>query len=118
MTPGALEQPLFVLAEGPFSALSLAEAQLPTVAILGSNPQQWLRSCMIGKTLIVATDNDPAGDAAFEQSLTLFKRYALRVLRLRPWGDGADWNDLLLAEGEGFVEHLQKDLTRLMSPYS
>ena len=102
-TPGALEAKVVAIAEAPLDALSLAAAvasvgknDLGVVALFccGSDRQRaMLRKALAFRTVLLATDADPAGDAA---ALELRKALSLgtRCVRLEyPAGvkDANEW---------------------------
>ena len=102
-TPGALETPALVITEAPIDALSLAACGLPAVAICGTSWPEWLPDWIGLRPVLLAFDNDEAGNKAaarLSDALVGAKCY-----RLRP--TGKDWNDDLLALGaEALAEAL------------
>lgn len=98
-TPGALTAPTFAVTEGPMDALSLALCGLPAVAMIGTTPPYWLCKRTFGRTGLIATDADQAGDGAAEGMLRLFGSYGGTLERLRPPEGYKDWNEMLCALG-------------------
>jgi hypothetical protein len=106
--PGAWDAPTdpadgtgaLVVVEGPADALSLAECEVPAVALVGTVAPAWLPRAAAFRRVVVALDADAAGDAAAERLLRELAPFARSVERLRPPA-GKDWNDALLAMGYG-----------------
>jgi hypothetical protein len=98
-TPGALavarRVPLVVV-EGPMDALSLAECDVPAVALVCTRAPGWFRSAAAFQRVLVGLDADAEGDAKSELLMGELAPFARSVERLRP-PVGKDWNDALLA---------------------
>jgi hypothetical protein len=109
-TPGAWEADTLILCEGPIDALSLAAADFPAVALLGTSYPDWLRRRSAFRRVLLAHDPDQAGDDAAGRLFDVLRSFGARPERLRPHG-ASDWNDLLQAGGtEGLREAVLRDL--------
>jgi DNA primase len=108
-TPGVWDAPAeaaLVVVEGPADALSLAECDVPAVALVGTAAPGWLRSAAAFRRVVVALDADAAGDQAAEGLLRELAPFARSVERLRP-SAGKDWNDALLADYGALCDALE-----------
>jgi hypothetical protein len=99
-TPGALTAHPTVLVEAPIDALSLAACGLPAIALIGCDMCDWLPKLLAkqaqtlgSRYVLVATDNDEAGDAAVTKWVYALAYYGAKYERLRP--SEKDWNDLI-----------------------
>jgi DNA primase len=97
---------VLVVVEGPADALSLAECDVPAVALVGTAAPGWLRSAAAFRRVVVALDADAAGDQAAEGLLRELAPFARSVERLRP-SAGKDWNDALLADYGALCDFLE-----------
>jgi hypothetical protein len=85
-----LQDPL-ILCEAPIDALSLEAAGYPALALFGTRLPPAISSLTWYRDVLVATDNDSAGEAAWEEWRSqLLTRRAPQ--RLRP-PTGKDWNE-------------------------
>ena len=110
ITPGALVGDVWIITEAPIDALSFATVGYPALALCGTTPPNWLRVAAAFKTILLATDNDEAGDLAavgLETDLTL----GSKCRRLR--SQGKDWNDDLVTRG---AAALRAALNALLPP--
>jgi hypothetical protein len=112
-TPGVWDAPAgptgtgaLVVVEGPADALSLAECDVPAVALVGTTAPAWLRPAVAFRRVVVALDADEAGDRAAEGLLRELTPFARSVERLRPPA-GKDWNDALLADYGALCDFLE-----------
>jgi hypothetical protein len=113
-TPGAWGEPAggtrplgaLVLVEGPCDALSLAECDVPAVALVGTAAPTWLPQAAAFRRVVVALDADDAGDRAAAGLTDALASFARSVERLRP-PVGKDWNDALLADYGGLCDALE-----------
>jgi hypothetical protein len=104
---GGTDQPsLLVLVEGPCDALSLAECDVPAVALVGTAAPAWLPQAAAFRRVVVALDADDAGDRAADGLMEALASFARSVERLRPPA-GKDWNDALLADYGGLCDVLE-----------
>jgi predicted RNA-binding Zn-ribbon protein involved in translation (DUF1610 family) len=97
-TAGALAAPVVAVAEGQMDALALALCGVPSLALIGTSPPEWLPAALAFRPVLVATDADRGGDEAAEKLLSRLSALGARALRLRPRG-GKDWNDALAGRG-------------------
>ena len=95
-----------MLVEGPCDALSLAECDVPAVALVGTAAPPWLPQAAAFRRVVVALDADAAGDRAAAGLLDALASFARSVERLRP-PTGKDWNDALLADYVGVCGALE-----------
>jgi hypothetical protein len=80
--------------EAPIDALSLWAYGVPSIALIGTTGPEWLPSALAFKKVLVATDDDEAGDeAAAKLDADLSSRGA-RTYRFRP-EVVKDWSELL-----------------------
>jgi Toprim domain len=100
-----------VVVEGPADALSLAECDVPAVALVGTTAPAWLRPAAAFRRVVVALDADAAGDRAAEVLLRELAPFARSVERVRP-PSGKDWNDALLADYPGLCDYLEERMGR------
>jgi hypothetical protein len=106
-TVGGTDQPSpLVLVEGPCDALSLAECDVPAVALVGTAAPRWLPQAAAFRRVVVALDADDAGDRAAAVLTAALASFARSVERLRPPA-GKDWNDALLADYGGLCDVLE-----------
>lgn len=99
--PGALEARCLAICEGQFDALALAACGVPAIALIGTSWPDWLPRALAFRSVLIATDNDTAGDrAALSLGPELATRGA-RAIRLRPknvkdWGEALENGKLAL----------------------
>jgi hypothetical protein len=107
-----------MLTEGIEDALALMQMIGTTAwALLGTAGFKSFTSPPETRTIILAPDADPAGDATVAQAAARFSGMGLRVMRLRP-PDGSDWCDCLdifeeraaIAEFDGHVDRADAEL--------
>jgi DNA primase len=108
-TPGALEAKVVAIAESPIDAQTLVSVGLPAVALfgcaLGPDRAALLRRLFAFRRVVLATDNDDAGDRAADElraQLTLGTR--CDRLDLRPCKDP---NELLLRDRDGLAARVR-----------
>lgn len=107
-SPGALEAEPLILVEGPMDALSLTLCGAPAVALVGTNLPLWLARACVFRRVLVATDADQAGDAAFTAWKPTLTALGARYERKRPSGqDVKDWNDELRVDPDGLRAKLR-----------
>jgi hypothetical protein len=105
-TAGALESPGPVaITEAPLDAISLAVNGLPAIALLGCGLKPWLRRMLKFKCVILATDNDDAGNKTAEdlrRELTLSS-----IVRFRFPPDCKDANEFLQRDAVAVAAYVQ-----------
>jgi hypothetical protein len=103
ITPGALDSPILCIVEAPINAITLHLCGLPAVATCGAgNLPSRLKRHALNKVVLIASDNDLAGEKAFAAAVQFFALSApLSVKRFHPDGDkkGFDFNDQLMRDG-------------------
>lgn len=101
------EKPVFIV-EGEIDALSIIEAGGQAIALGSTAYTQILLDGINGKRitqpLIVALDNDDAGNKASGTLINAFKARGITCYRLNPCGDYKDANEALTASAETFTE--------------
>lgn len=97
---GAWESNPLILVEGPLDALALAAVGAPALALLGCELPEWLPRRCTRRRVLVATDADPAGDAAAARWAELLRSWGAAPERLRPEG-AKDWAELLARDPAG-----------------
>ncbi len=105
-TAGALDRMTQVVAivEAPIDALTLAVCELPAIALCGaSNRPAWLRRELYGRSVILATDNDAAGDAA-ASDLKEWLNLRTRTSRLALPTGVKDVNELLVGNPAALLD--------------
>src|SRR5205823_2706675 len=95
---GALGAGMLVIVEAPIDALALAACSVPAVALCGTSGPAWLATAAALRPVLLALDNDQAGDAAAAVLARTLSSYGARCERLRP-GPGKDWADALATLG-------------------
>lgn len=107
-TRDALKSDVVAIVEAPIDALSLAQLELPAIALcgcsVGAQRGAMLRTALAKKTILLATDRDDAGERAaaeLQRELTI----ATKFQRLEiPEGEGCkDVNAWLLADRAGLA---------------
>ena len=66
-TAAALDVDIVAITEAPLDALAIAVSGLPAIALCGVSLASWLRSALAFRTIVVATDNDAAGESAADR---------------------------------------------------
>lgn len=83
-----------MIVEGPADALALAYLSVPSIAIGGTSPPDWLHRAAALKTTWAALDNDEGGDNGAAAVIEKVNGYAKSVRRLRldkgHWGEAAN----------------------------
>lgn len=98
-TPNAFDAPNLIIVEAPIDALSLALCDVPAVALIGCTLPNWIpRHFPMRSSILVATDNDAAGDKARPDLAAKFAEVGSRAHGFRP-PTGKDWNDVLKSYG-------------------
>lgn len=105
------DKPIFIV-EGEIDALSIIEAGGQAVA-LGSTAYTQLfldgiKRARITQPLIVALDNDDAGNKASSTLINAFKERGIISYRLNPCGQYKDANEALTASAEVFTKDVQE----------
>lgn len=111
-------KPLFIV-EGELDALSIITAGGEAMA-LGStaNSRSFIKLLEASKPsqpLIIALDNDQAGEKAATELIEEIKKLQLPFYRLNPYGEHKDANEALLADHEAFIaavraaEHIEDE---------
>ena len=105
------EKPIFIV-EGEIDALSIIEAGGQAIA-LGSTAYTQLfldgiKGRRITQPLIIALDNDDAGNRASDILQNAFKQRGIFSYRLNPCGQYNDANEALTASKEAFTEDIQR----------
>jgi hypothetical protein len=96
-TPGALAADPLVITEAPIDALALAVCGVPAVALCGTTGPRWLPRLAALRPVLLALDNDRAGDAGAAKVGAELVSLGARCERLRP--ARKDWADDLTAVG-------------------
>jgi hypothetical protein len=100
-TPGGLATDPLVITEAPIDALALAGCGVPAVALCGTTGPRWLPQRAALRAVLLALDNDPAGDAAASKLGAALVSLGARCERLRP--ARKDWADDLAAVGRDML---------------
>lgn len=98
-TPGALSRSLLAVVEAPIDALSLWAYGVPSIALIGTTGPEWLPSALAFKKVLVATDDDEAGDKAAEKLDAELSSRGAHTYRFRP-EVAKDWSELLANDGD------------------
>lgn len=115
--PDLWQAPVIVLTEAPIDALSLMASGVPAVALGGCSAPRWLYLACALKFVILAFDNDVAGDNAADNIKPYLESYGAGVVRLRPEGV-KDWNAMLQSDGSHFMsKYLGANLKYLSRHY-
>lgn len=108
-TPGGLTSNNLIITEAPIDALSLAMADFPSIATVGTSWPDWLIDLAINKELVlVAFDNDDAGNKASSKLIDQLSKLGVKANRLLP--TRKDWNEILLADGLNSLKSQINDL--------
>jgi hypothetical protein len=107
-----------VIVEGPADALALAYLGVPSIALSGTNPPEWLHRAAAFKTVWVGLDNDEGGEngaAAVSEKVNGYARDAKRLrLDSGHWGEAAkDFGEVI--ERRSGMAALQ-DFLRVFAP--
>jgi len=114
-TPGALEAEVLVITEAAIDALSLAACGVPAVALCGTSWPEWLIDAAAFKVVLIAFDNDEAGNAAAEKLSAALSAVGAKPYRLRP--SAKDWNeDLQILGAEAMTGALASVFASLNLP--
>jgi Toprim-like len=100
-TPGALAADPLVITEAPIDALALAACGVPAVALCGTTGPRWLARCAALRPVLLALDNDRAGDAGAAKVGGELVSLGARCERLRP--ARKDWAEDLAAVGRAVL---------------
>jgi hypothetical protein len=100
-TNDALEADTIAICEAPLDALACAVAGCSAIAICGvGNGPTWLRNKLSWKNVVIAFDNDKAGNEAAASLATTLGTFGVRVTRYLPEINGGpdvkDCNDVLV----------------------
>jgi DNA primase len=109
-----LEQKVIAICEGAIDALTLGMCGIPSVAMTGTTPPQWLYKKMGFRRVLIATDADEAGDRAAMRLKSELAARGAKILRLRPqykkdWGEVLETNGI--AEMGNLLKGFQADLS-------
>jgi DNA primase len=96
--PEVWKAPVIVLTEAPMDALSLMTCGVPAVALGGCEWPDWLPVACGLKNVVLAFDNDRAGDNAAARIASAVTPLGAKVARLKPY-IGKDWNEVLQHRG-------------------
>lgn len=103
--PGALDAEGVTVCEGPITALSIAAAGYPALALCGQKAPAWLARRLALRTVLIAFDE---GEERTEEKAAAlaagFVRYGVKVFRLRCPAAVGDWNDYLMGYGRDAVD--------------
>jgi DNA primase len=91
---------LLVLTEAPIDALSLAACGVPAIALVGTSGPAWLHRLCGLRRVVLALDDDEAGDKAATTIAEALKLYGAKCERLRPLV-AKDWNGMYQTSGPG-----------------
>lgn len=98
-------KPIFIV-EGELDALSVIEAGGEAVATGSASNRRLLLEMLEGQKpaqpLIIAMDNDEAGDKAAKELTEGLQRLNIPAYRLNPYGEHKDANEALMANREAF----------------
>lgn len=97
-SPEVFESPIVAICEGPVDALALASCDIPAVAMIGTTAPKWLARMLRGKSVLIATDADKAGDEAAMKLKMALAPHTKNIFRLRPL-HGKDWAEELALAG-------------------
>jgi hypothetical protein len=92
----ALRADPLVITEAPLDALALAACGVPAIALVGTTAPAWL-PLLGARNVLMATDNDPAGEAAAVELARGLRSLGVHCERLRPVAK--DWSDELAQHG-------------------
>ena len=105
-TAAALDVDVVAITEAPLDALSIAVSGLPSLALCGTSISVWLRRALAFRTVIVATDNDIAGDATAKRISEEFNLGSTIVRMTLPEGL-KDANQLLMQDSDALYAQVQ-----------
>lgn len=108
--PGALDARCLAICEGQFDALALAAVGIPAIALIGTTWPDWLPRALAFRSVLIATDNDTAGDRCAELLAPALATRGVHALRFKPrqvkdWAEclGSDTLALLRTRLRGFL---------------
>jgi hypothetical protein len=109
--PGALEADGVCLCEAPITALSVAVAGRPAIALCDKHWPVWLVSRLAFKTVYISFDEgDPDSERAVKALTRELAMLGAKPGRLRtPPGLQGDWNDVLVAHGRQALREALRD---------
>lgn len=93
-SPDGWTADLVAIAEAPIDALSLAVCGLPALALCGTALRPWLLLELAWRRVVLAFDDDAAGERAAAEWTAALAPCGARVLRPLPFG-AKDWNEEL-----------------------
>jgi hypothetical protein len=96
--PEIWRSPVVVVTEAPIDALSLMACGVPAVALGGCDWPDWLPVACGLKHVVLAFDNDHAGDNAAARLAVAVEPLGAKVARLKPY-QAKDWNETLQNRG-------------------
>lgn len=97
-SPDVLKSERIGVTEAPIDALALAAAGIPAIAMCGTSWPEWLIDALSGRDVLIATDDDKAGNEAAEKLHAELLGLAAPVSRFRPSG-GKDWAEVAQRHG-------------------
>lgn len=108
-TLDALDAQLVAVTEAPLDALSLAACGLPAIALLGCGLKPWLRRMLKFRRVILATDDDEAGNKTAD---TLRRELTFSTVERFPFppkcdGVTKDINDLLQRDPDALRQRVR-----------
>jgi hypothetical protein len=108
--PGALEADGVTICEGPITALSIAVAGYPALAVCGhSGLPLWLARRLALRTVLIAFDEgEQDAERGAERIVRELVTRGARPYRLRLPAEYGDWNDFLRARGRDAVDREMK----------
>lgn len=98
--PGALDAEGVCIVEGPITALSLAAAGFPAVALCGRTMPAWLPGRLAFRPVLIGLDwYEPNAEEKAAPMYRALVTLGATPYRLAPPADAGDWNDRLQAVG-------------------
>lgn len=107
-TPDALKADCVAITEGPFDALALASVGIAAIALIGKSWPEWLASALAFKNVLIATDNDKAGEDIAVKCETILSERGAHCLRFKT-SKAKDWGEWAERYGNGSK---QRDILR------
>lgn len=95
---GPLQAEAIVITEAPIDALSLSSCGFPALALCGTSGPDWLHLACGLRRVVLALDDDEAGQNASRALRAFLSPYGARCYRLLPPG-AKDWNEALTGQG-------------------
>lgn len=98
LQPFDKDAPAIIITEAPVDALSIAMAGFPALALCGTSGPVWLHLVCGFRRVLLAFDDDLAGDKAADELSGVLSSFGASCARLRP-ENGKDWNEVLCTSG-------------------